>query len=590
MIFKKFEKHISLFILFSILGGFLFFIEPRKTEAVAGATGGMVYCVAGLKATAAAATAGLAEYGTKKATSVPADTTLAAEVTGTAGAAGGKLDTFANCLKQHVLTPVYRMIAKMIIREISKGIIDWINRGFEGNPIFVQDPSAFLNDVANQASGAFIKQLGMEGLLCSQFRPQLLFSLKYNAAPGMERFRCTLGDAVRNWEGFMNDFNQGGWSSWLKVTTEPQNNPWGTYLMAQDEIAQREAAAQDRQKMELSWGSGFLSLKKCSEGTTSQEDACITVCDNSVGNYGEEDEDWNQCHEECMADEMSATESCDASGGQMLNTTPGTLISDQIKGALGSELRQLEVAKEIDEIIAALVNQLWKMGVSGLAGHSSSGSAGEDVATLENKRAGTIKNINDSLQLEEDYKNIKAKSVAELENGKSSVMTKLGELQSRYQERINLTNQIQTGLANGTIMLPQNYTLVSADTLQAEMNNASTTYIGTLNNFDSQRLVIKDEINTVDDLILKLEALRDRAYIADSTSSLTDVDLEFSVLAISLNIDSTSAILENYNIKSQVDNTIKQIQDAIDVNNVKIQELNDILLKCQIPSGFNCRI
>ena len=585
MILKRYEKYISLFILISVLGGFLFFIEPRKTEAAAAASGGMAYCIAGVKATAVAVKTGTKEQIKKEALGVPVAAIGLTGAAAAAGTVGTKFDTFANCLKQHVLTPVYRMVAKMIIRKISQGIINWINSGFKGKPIFITNTNDFIKDAANQASGVVLEQLGMTAL-CENFKPYLAFSLRYTK-PFEYRMRCTLKDVVKNIKDFEKDFSKGGWKGWLSLTVEPQNNPYGAYLQSVDEINRVKAEAQMTATMESSWGKGFMSLKKC-EGGGSQAVFCAARCKDAPEEPGSSNFS-KFCYDGCMNTKRSESQLCDLTGGKMVNTTPGTLITDQISGTLGSELRQLEVAKEIDEILAALVNQLWQKGLAALADSGSNGDGNnDDIVILENQRADTIKGINDTIQLEKDYRSIKEGSVAELENGKIAVEAKFNELMSSYRERMRLTGLVQAGIANGTLVLPANYTLTSSSTLQAEINNASITYSGVLDNFDSQKLAIKDEIAKIDDLISKLEALRDRAYSANGISALADVTLEFSSLTMELNSagETAFAILERENIKTQVNDTIKQIQDGINTNNARIQELNNILLYCQNP--YSC--
>ena len=59
--------------------------------------------------------------------------------------------------------------------------------------------------------------------------------------------------------------------------------------------------------------------------------------------------------------------------------TPGAVIESQLENTLGSDLRGLEIAQSIDQIVAALVGQLVSQalgGIGGLAGAGSSSSSG----------------------------------------------------------------------------------------------------------------------------------------------------------------------------------------------------------------------
>lgn len=338
--------------------------------------------------------------------------------------------------KESILDAAGWMAAKIAISSMTNSIINWINSGFEGGPTFVTNPSAYFQDLADQATGAFIHQLGMEGILCSQFRPQIIASLKYNV-PSMGRFQCTLNAAVENWDAFMDDFTAGGWKGWLSVTTQPQNNPYGAYLMAVDELEQRQAQARENAKTEVGWGSGFVSLKKC-VGGKSQEDSCSDQCDSSIGNYGEEDADWNQCHSDCMADQINASELCEESGGSMQNTTPGTIIADQLKLNLGSSVRQMELADEISEslgaIFNALITQLITKGVSSLSGAGgNSGSKGwhETPPTTQEKND-ALKIIDNTLIYEKQYRDAKQNTLGLFDD----VIANLEELKQCYKDQI----------------------------------------------------------------------------------------------------------------------------------------------------------
>ncbi|MBU3925589.1 hypothetical protein KJ763_00255 [Patescibacteria group bacterium] len=326
-------------------------------------------------------------------------------------------------------------MAKLALSAMTNSIVNWINSGFEGNPTFISNPSSYFKDLADQATSVFIQQLGMEGILCSQFRPQIVASLKYNyKSPSMQKFQCTLDSAIDNWEDFMNDFTAGGWKGWLSVSTQPQNNPYGSYLMALDEMDARISAKVSAGQQEVAWGSGFTSLKECAGGK-SQADTCIDICDNSTENYGEEDEGWNQCHEECMTDQMNTTELCEMSGGKMQNTTPGAIIADQLKLNLGSSVRQMELADEISEsltaVFNALINQLITKGVSSLSNSNGGGGSGSwyQSQPTSKERTNSVKLIDTMIKTENEYKSYKQKSL----NKYNWAISKTNDLIACYQ-------------------------------------------------------------------------------------------------------------------------------------------------------------
>jgi len=171
MIPKIYQKLISIFLLTAILLGPTLFLAPKKADAALNAGAGLLYCLKS-KAKKAAALAAAGASSAAHAIVVPVgEVPSKPQITTTAVMTTGTEDIeFNRCIREYVLNPIAWFIAKTIIRQFTKGIVNWINSGFEGSPTFV-DPDTFLTDVADQASGAFIKQLGLEGILCSPFKP-----------------------------------------------------------------------------------------------------------------------------------------------------------------------------------------------------------------------------------------------------------------------------------------------------------------------------------------------------------------------------------------------------------------------------------
>jgi len=208
-------------------------------------------------------------------------------------------------------------IVKQLIGQFTNSLVSWINNGFQGGPLFVTDPGQFFIGVGDRIAGHFIE--GSElGFLCYPFALDIRLALNLNYSAAFEdEIRCTLTDVIGNIEGFTEDFNQGGWGAWFSMTQNSQNNVYGAYLDASSELEIRLASALGIEGMKLDWGKGFLSFQDCE------------VPDPAGG---------------CL--EYGPVQ------------TPGTVIEGQLEESLGTNLRQLELADEFDEIIGALVNQL----------------------------------------------------------------------------------------------------------------------------------------------------------------------------------------------------------------------------------------
>ncbi len=246
--------------------------------------------------------------------------------------------------KELVLDPVVTAAAKVVISNITNSLITWINSGFEGNPAFISNPEQYFTDVADQVAGNFIAG-GEMGELCQPFSNTIRINLAVNYSSNyVQRNFCRLSDIIGDVEGYTDftngNFGLGGWNSWFEITQNPSNNPLGAQVIAQSEMAKRIAKAVGIKEKELDWGDGFLSFRDC-------------LAEDRNGN--------------CVK--------------QGPIKTPGKVIESQLENTLGSDIRQLELADEFNEIISALVGQLvQKVFISGLSSGPTANYSGGQTA------------------------------------------------------------------------------------------------------------------------------------------------------------------------------------------------------------------
>lgn len=245
--------------------------------------------------------------------------------------------------KEFALDTIAFSIAKMMLKQITASIVQWINSGFEGSPAFVTDLEGFLVDVADQAAGQFISGTELD-FLCSPFELDVRVALaqQYQADRDFTpEVQCTLSDIGNNVEGFFDSAT--AWDDWFELTQNTQNTPYGAYTKARAEMEARIVDAQGREITKLNWGDGTFSKELCElvegEGTT-QENCFINM--------------------------------------------PGKYISEQLTFELSTGQRTLIEADEINEIIGALFAQLAQQAITGISGilglsqsgYSSGGSGG----------------------------------------------------------------------------------------------------------------------------------------------------------------------------------------------------------------------
>lgn len=245
-------------------------------------------------------------------------------------------------LKEWTLDGIAWALTNLIIQQMSRSIITWINSGFEGSPAFVTDLNGFLLDVADVQAGNFLTELGL-GFMCSPFKLDVQFALalQYQQAREYED-QCRLTDVVDNIDNFLaGDFPSGGWQGWFALTTQPGNNPYGALLLAQHELNVSITNAQGEQIKLLDFGRGFHSGELCEV-------------------FGLEENCW-------------------------INN-PGAVIENQLNNTLDSGRQRLIVADEINEILGALFAQLVQQvftGAGGLLGLTTSGYSSNGFSYLE---------------------------------------------------------------------------------------------------------------------------------------------------------------------------------------------------------------
>lgn len=197
-------------------------------------------------------------------------------------------------------------ITKGILSTLIGNMTKWVNSGFNGKPVFVDDLKVYLEDMKNVVGTEFLSAL-VGADICTFFDN---FDAQFRTRPGIvdkykAEARCTLDELGIDGKKFFDDFDEGGWYTY-EQSLYGSNNPFSLYI---DTSNAMEAAIEEQTKQEeqrLSWASGFLSF----------------------------------------TDKNGKT------------TTPGSMISARLGTAVGTDLRQYELADEFDELVSAVFNQL----------------------------------------------------------------------------------------------------------------------------------------------------------------------------------------------------------------------------------------
>ena len=113
--------------------------------------------------------------------------------------------------------------AQRLIDSMVRSTVDWAQTGFEGNPAYVTNPNQYFTNIADGVAGEFIEGSDL-GYLCSPFQTQIRLALQRQYIRPYQ-FQCTLTEVVGNIDAFYNDFSEGGWDGWFRMTQNSANNP-----------------------------------------------------------------------------------------------------------------------------------------------------------------------------------------------------------------------------------------------------------------------------------------------------------------------------------------------------------------------------
>lgn len=286
------------------------------------------------------------------------------------------IDTWGKATKiaKDLVSLAIQQLLYRILAMVTNDIIGWINGG--GTPRFVQDWEAFLKDAVNEAGGDFLNTLS-GGFLCKPFAFQIKLALM--PVPYYQAARCTLKDIGANMQNFFSNFSGGGgWGTWLQVA-QPQNNFYGSYLMALTEKEKREALEREKREKEAMSGGGYLSAKKCMacavtnllSGST-QSFSGASECEaqkQAAGSSGE-------AAFKCTNEQMMAPPSLLQYEVQQAVDSGRKLISDQIAALTPNvSILGVNLAPFFSAIFSALINRVITQGLGALGGLMSSDSS-----------------------------------------------------------------------------------------------------------------------------------------------------------------------------------------------------------------------
>jgi len=255
-----------------------------------------------------------------------------------------KKDTNALKKKETCQDTIIVPIARYFIRQMTRDLINWI-KGKDGQPRFIQNFGDFLKDAADRESGILLEQIlgkGNAEKLCEPWKVDI--ALKILGPPQRKMGgepQCKISEIIsaaekasinvdvdierqkkRRVGNFINNFSEGGWPAFLTSVFDDESNYPGYTLTLMDKKEQKRAKAVEAAKVEAQASNGILA------------GICMDTKTLTLDAHGEK-KDKKVCKKSKIL-------------------TPGAAIVGVLPDALQSDLKQLEVADEINEIIFAL--------------------------------------------------------------------------------------------------------------------------------------------------------------------------------------------------------------------------------------------
>ena len=289
----------------------------------------------------------------------------------------------SNAVKEYVADTIVFTIINTVLSKLTASTVNWINSGFEGNPGYVTDPKQFFLDVGDRVASDVLSSTALNNL-CSPFKAQVRLALVKNYINDNQNYACTLSKVKDNYDQFTQDFSKGGWEGWFEVTQNNQNNPYGAYLDAKNQLSIQVGTEKETKQKELEQGQGFLSVEKCKSNAKKWTQAEI------------DDARKREAAGSVRFGVGVIPDSPGCSSSEKETVTPGSLVQSQLTKVFGEGVSRLGAADEVDEIIGALLNQLISKTLSSLKGASekTAGSGKSFADQLRDEAARPISNPN----------------------------------------------------------------------------------------------------------------------------------------------------------------------------------------------------
>lgn len=388
----------------------------------------------------------------------------------------GETNENDTCLKS-----IARIVTKMLLQKITVSTVEWINNGFEGQPLFLQDPGKFFGDIAKNEFLQF--KLEIDDPTLYPFGRNFLRNQALNLNRRFaDNARYSLNELIQRTTpeytavSFGTNFSYGGWAAWDALTQVPANNPLGFNILASTELSARLegtsfSKGQEAQKT-LDQSGGFLGDERCVEPeglTRAEHNAALIKGEKEYeGNYTDNDRDGvpdyldnsvntdpNDNDGDGVPNSIDKTPNNEIKGqftGYIIGTckkweyvTPGKLIAESATKFVHYPDNSILAAEDLNTAIATITDALlnrWTADLAnkGFANFGTEGASGDYIYDENNLTTGGYG------QVDQDFPKSFTNSSWLRENPDFNIRTDLTQAlideQRIYQQRLEDENRV----------------------------------------------------------------------------------------------------------------------------------------------------
>src|SRR3989344_852222 len=171
---------------------------------------------------------------------------------------------------QEVARQFLMAIARALLARLTQSIVNWINSGHWGNPLYLENQQSFFKDIVKYEVRNLIDTFGYDSLRFPFGKSFALNTIDAYKRQLADNAQYSLSKVINDpvlLNNYRNDFSVGGWNGFLINTQYQQNNYIGFQMIATEALARELQgtvfnSAQEVQDT-LQKGLGFLSPQTC---------------------------------------------------------------------------------------------------------------------------------------------------------------------------------------------------------------------------------------------------------------------------------------------------------------------------------------